>query len=288
MSKFTLGNLDLFYISYDELNSGVNWSRVLSMNPDAKRIHGVKGFDRVHKACAMASTTDRFITIDGDNWINDGIMGYELDDTDIEDVCFSFKSRNFINGLEYGNGGIKVWKKSILLESKTHEIAESTDFCWDIRYYQVNYSASTTVQNCTPHQAWRAGYREGIKMSQIDGRSCKDLRHNWKNIFKGNLNRLHIWCSIGRDVDNGVWAIAGSRLALLDQLRNDIPHTVINDYDWFKERWEGLMHSDPEILSIEYGKELIENGFYFPELDREQSAWFKNVYINPPREGLMR
>ena len=32
---------------------------------------GVKGFDSAHKACAKASKTDRFITIDGDNIVNE-------------------------------------------------------------------------------------------------------------------------------------------------------------------------------------------------------------------------
>lgn len=287
--KFRLGDLDIFYISYDELNREANWERILQLHPTAKHLHGVKGFDAVHRACAVASTTTRFVTIDGDNWLNDDAIDYELDDTGIEDVCFSFKSRNVINGLEYGNGGVKVWDKDTFLNSRTHERSDSTDFCWDIRYYQINHPVSTTVQNCTPLQAWRAGYREGIKMSQVDGKPCKDLAKEIKTIFRTNLSRLHVWCTIGRDVDNGIWAMVGARQAVFDQMRYPIPHTHINDYDWFNGRWQEIKTSDPENMAVELGANLNNRfGFYLPELDVKASVWFKEVYVNPPRSGLMR
>lgn len=289
MTKFKLGELDLFYISYDELNREVNWDRILRMQPNAKHVHGVKGFDAAHRCCAIASTTRRFVTVDGDNWVNDGTLDQELDDAGLEDVCFSFKSRNFINGLEYGNGGIKVWDRRTLLDSRTHEKADTTDFCWDIRYYQVNHAASTTVQNCTPYQAWRAGYREGMKMSQIDGKPSLDLRSEIKNIFRSNLSRLHVWCTVGRDVDNGIWSILGARQAVAEQMRQFISHSHINDYDWFASRWDDLTGKDPEILASHIATELHEDyQFYLPELDQQQSEWFKLVYMNPPRSGLMR
>lgn len=289
MTKFRLNELDVFYISYDELNREVNWDRVLRMHSDAKHVHGVKGFDSAHRCCAVASTTSRFVTIDGDNWLNDDALLQELDDTGIEDVCFSFKSRNLINGLEYGNGGIKVWQKETLLASRTHEKADSTDFCWDIRYYQVNHAGSTTVQNCTPYQAWRAGYREGIKMSQVDGKACKDLVNEIRNIFRSNLSRLHVWCTIGRDVENGIWAMLGSRQAIFDQMRHPIPHTHINDYDWFRSRWDEIKKVDPNSMAIDVATQLNDRfDFYIPEIDAKQSEWFKGIYMNPPRSGLMR
>lgn len=288
MSQFTMRDLDVFYISYDELNANANWDRILRLHPTAKRVHGVKGFERVYKACAMASTTRRFATIDGDNWVNDGAFEYELDDTGFEDACYSFKSYNFINGLEYGNGGIKIWDAETLLASNTHESSDGTDFCWDIRYYQVSFRASSTVQNCTPYQAWRAGYREGVKMTQLDGKPCHDLKTQWKTIYRGNLSRLHVWCSIGRDVDNGIWAIAGARNAVSDLMSDRVRHTDINDYDWFKSKWSVISEDDPERLSAAHRGELTSHGFYVPDLDSDQSSWFKMVYMNPPRIGLMK
>lgn len=288
MSRFTLGDLDVFYISFDELNCDANWERIKILNPAAKRVHGVIGFDKAHRVCALATETRRFVTIDGDNWVNDGTFEYQLDDTNIEDVCFSFKSRNVINNLEYGNGGIKVWDRDTFLSSKTHENSNTTDFYWDIRYWQIDYHASTTVNNCTPYQAWRAGYREGIKMSYIDASPPDDFIKQWKNIFRFNLSRLSVWCSVGRDIDNGIWAMLGARQAISDLISKNVEHTWINDYKWFIEKWNQISTVNPDEVARSLRDELDSLGFYIPEMDAQTSSWFRMVYVNPKREGLMK
>jgi len=279
---------DVVFLSYDEPNADLHYADLCNKVPWAKRVHGVVGFDAAHRVCAMASETKRFVTIDGDNWVNDGAFEYALDDTGIEDVCFSFKSRNIINGLEYGNGGIKVWDKETFLSSKTHEKADNTDFHWSIRYWQVDHYVSTSVNNCTSYQAWRAGYREGIKMSYIGDTPPVDFVRQWKHIFGYNLSRLNIWCTVGRDVENGIWAMLGARQALIDLIDGNVKHTCINDYAWFRERWQLVQTVNPDSAARILGKRLTEHGFYIPEIESDQSVWFKTVYINPKREGLMR
>lgn len=289
MTSFTPQDLDIFYISFDEPNCDANWKRVLELIPNAKRVHGVVGFDAVHRTCALASKTHRFVTIDGDNWLNDGLLTYTLDDTNKTDVCFSFKSKNAINGLEYGNGGVKVWDKATYLSSKTHEsTSNGTDFCWDIRYFQEDFLASSTVNNCSAFQAWRAGYREGTKMGYVDGKPLTDFRTQWTTIPKQNLSRLMTWATIGRDKANGIWAIVGARMALVDRITNTVPHTVINDYSWFVNMWETLKESNPEQEAIALGIQLTdEYNIYIPEFDDRDSMWFKMVYVNPKRSGFM-
>ena len=68
----------------------------------------------------------------------------------------------------YGNGGINVGPKQAVLDMKTHEAAESegsaVDFCWDMNYIQLNECFSTYTITQIP-SAYRAGFREGVKMS---------------------------------------------------------------------------------------------------------------------------
>ncbi len=58
---------------------------------------------------------------------------------------------------------------------RTHEnadpdnIAAQVDFCWDLKYVQMNSCFSDVYNNETPHQAWRAGFREGVKLSLNQG-----------------------------------------------------------------------------------------------------------------------
>ena len=281
-------DLDTFYISYDEPNREENWARIQTMLPNAKRMHGVKGFEAAHKACATASTTDRFMTIDGDNWVLDGAFDTQLDDTDMEDVVFSFKSKNAINGLEYGNGGLKCWRKDVLLASNTHESNNSTDFCWALRYYQVDTLGSISVNNTTAYQAWRAGYREGVKMSYLDGLPMKDPIIDIVKLYHGNRSKLNVWMSVGRDVDNGLWAMLGARQGFCDLYAGTIENTVINDYNWFESKWKTMYHFDIESLLQQYKQRLINNfNVYVPELDKLDSQWFKNTYIHPKRSGMM-
>lgn len=298
MTKYRLSELDMVFLSYDEGNLDQNWSRVKEFNPLAKRVHGVKGFDKAHKVCAEIAETDRFIIIDGDNWLHDSWINPLADDVYINDdgfeqSCFSFSSLNSINGLVYGNGGVKVWNKHTLLNTNTHETGGSTDFCWDIPYYQVNKVLSVSVQNATPQQAWRSGFREAVKMTQDEGRPRENIAYTWHSIYDKNLSRLNIWCSVGRDVKNGIWAMLGARQAVYEMMSTEFDQLNINNYDWFISKWDSLCielngfgpdkhaHDIRELLLSKYN-------FYLPELDPKQSSWFKQTYINPPRNGPMK
>ncbi len=289
MTEFSLSDIDIFFISYDEPNAETNWQHLNTITNKAKRIHHVKGFDKVHKLCAKASTTARLVIVDGDSWINSNILEYKLDDTDYKTACFSFKSINFINNLEYGNGGVKVWDKNTLLNSNTHELSDTTDFCWDIPYYQIDFTSNTTVQNSSPYQAWRSGYREGVKMTYLNGKPITNWDTDRKKIWKGNLSKLSVWCTIGRDVENGIWAMLGARQGLCDALGRNIDNTLINDYDWFATQWQSIKDCDPESLACRCADTLSRvYDFYVPELDSDASKWFKGTYINPVRQGLMK
>ena len=288
MTEYWPRDLDVFYISYDEPNKEDNWARVQDKLPNAKRTDGVKGFEAAHKACADASSTDRFMTIDGDNWLLDEGFDTKLDDTNMEDVVFSFKSKNAINGLEYGNGGLKCWRKDVLLNSSTHESSDSTDFCWSLRYFQVDFIGSISVNNITPYQAWRAGYREGVKMSYLDGKPMRSVRSDLSKLYQGNRSKMNVWMSVGRDVANGAWAMLGARQGFYELYTNVIENTVINDYSWFDNQWKNIAHLNLETALYQYSRRLRDElGLFVPELDQLTSQWFKDNYMHPQRKGLM-
>ena len=55
---------DVVFLSYDEPNADQNYNQLLSFIPWAERVHGVKGSDAAHKACAKLATTERLM-LDG-------------------------------------------------------------------------------------------------------------------------------------------------------------------------------------------------------------------------------
>ena len=62
-----ISELDCVYLTYDEPQADDFWAQIRANVPWAKRVNGIKGSDAAHKAAALASDTERFILIDGDN-----------------------------------------------------------------------------------------------------------------------------------------------------------------------------------------------------------------------------
>jgi len=303
MAKIDVTELDIFYISYDEPNCEENWADLLNKVPWAKRVHGVKGFDAAHKECANQSETDRFITVDGDNIVMDEFFNQELefpekdhDGNDISESIFSWNAKNLLNGLVYGNGGLKCWPKEYTKSINTHEAAtdgEGMEFCWKLNYIQMNDIFSEVHQTASPFQAFRAGFREGVKLSLDQGtRVSPHVFHD--KIWYGNFNRLNVWCNIGTDVDNGWWAIYGARLGCKMTVLSDWDTNQISDYDWFKgffEETKNNIESDEHLIQLvnELGEEINEEvqGMMLFEPNDQMSKFFKATFVNPKRWGAM-
>jgi len=141
----------------------------------------------------------------------------------------------------YGNGGLKFWPKEYVLNMRTHEnadadnIAAQVDFCWDLQYIQQNSCYSDVHNNTTAQQAWRAGFREGVKMALDQGaKPTKEqlLKGHWKN-----LHRLWIWLMIGADVQNGDWAILGARAGLYMTMCTDWDFVQVRDFKYLNDLW---------------------------------------------------
>jgi hypothetical protein len=126
-----------------------------------------------------------------------------------------------------------------------------------------------------------------------------------KNIHDKNYHRLLIWSSVGADVDNGLWALYGTRLGCFMTNCTDWDFVNVRDFEWLNRFWEEetkpqfeggdqLCHVekyswDKEKLwkeTIRLGKELRTRlGLQIDDLSPEGSAFFKKVYWNPPRSG---
>jgi hypothetical protein len=296
--KFKVLDYDIIYLSYDEPNAEKNYSDLVSKVPWAKRVHGVKGSDAAHKACAELSETDRFITVDGDNVVDSSFLRQEIDfkdNADLENSVISWAAKNQINGLMYGNGGIKCWPKQHVLDMRTHEAADprniqaQVEFCWDTRYIQMEGCFSKIMNNGSPKQAWRAGFREGVKMALDQGEKPKTVKE-FLNLHWKNLHRLWIWMTVGADVENGMWAIYGAREGLYKTMCTDWDYINVRDFDWLNNYWnteiEMFNGKDLTERTEQFGKLLI-NELKVPisatPLDYEQSKFFKTVYQNPAR-----
>lgn len=280
-------DLDWIYLSYDEPEKEMFYQKIKNMFPWVKRVDGVKGSDAAHKAAAMLSDTERFILIDGDNLPEESFRDVVLNITESsKNAQFRWRARNYVNGLYYGNGGMSSWTRDYVMNMKTHENTDGSDktnieFCFDPLYWPMHNCYSTTYPNQSPKQAWRAGFREGVKMCSRDGRMPDRLnKHEFsKHLWRRNLQNLIIWQTLGRDVENGFWAILGARMGTHYLMLRDWDYVEVRDFDKLDELWELHKNDDEQIchqIAIDLNKHLdIE----IAEVDSSGSRFFKN-YIS--------
>jgi hypothetical protein len=177
---------------------------------------------------------------------------------------------------------------------KTHENAEpdnahaQVDFCWDVQYIQQNSCFSDVYNNATAQQAWRAGFREGVKMA-LDRGVKVTVEEFHKNHWK-NLHRLYIWLMVGADIEHGKWAIYGARQGLYKTMCTDWDYINVRDFEYLNSMWEevepkvsteGLQDSIEELGGILINK--LDIPIAETPLDSKQSKFFKEVYDNPNR-----
>ena len=292
MSTIKVVDQDIIFLSYDEPNAEKNYADLCSKVPWAKRLHGVEGSDAAHKACADLSETEYFVTVDADNIVDPEFLNQEVDYEALglsAEHVFSWCGKLHVNGLMYGNGGLKMWTRKFVHNMKTHEHSEEGDdrgkveFCFDDKYYQFNENFSLSYTNATPWQAWRAGFREGVKMSLDQGSKVDDLRKVWWQ----NYQRLLVWSQVGADVRHGIWSILGARQGCY--LTNCTPwdYANVRDFEWLNNFWETEVKDvDPLETSIHLGTEILKGtgaDISTTPLDEQQSKFFKSVYQNTPR-----
>ena len=295
MKSVDIADLDCIYLSYDEPQKEEFWVRIRNMVPWAKRVDGVKGSDAAHKAAAQASETERFILIDGDNIPDERFFNLTLEfaDDTWQQAVFRWRARNHINGLMYGNGGISSWTRDFVFNMRTHENTDGRDetqveFCFDPLYWSMHDCYSTTYPNSSSKHAWRAGFREGVKMCLDRGKRPGLVDFEVK-VHNRNYDHLCIWQTVGADVDNGFWSIYGARLGTwMTMLNKEWDYRQVQDFDALAELWKEFENDTPDHCTS-IGNQLRQKlSLPIVDMDPEESKFFKHHYKSVFRnKGVM-
>ena len=295
MTQIHIADLDCIYLSYDEPQREEFWARIRNIVPWVKRVDGVKGSDAAHKAAAECSATERFVLIDGDNLPDPDFFNQCLDmpDAQWEQAVFRWRARNHINGLIYGNGGISCWTRAFVRDMRTHENSDGrtetqVEFCFDPLYWAMHDCYSVTYPNGDAFHAWRAGFREGVKLCLNRGAKIA-LTEFQGRVHKRNLDHLTIWHNIGSDVEHGRWAMAGARQGTYMTMLTNWDYREVQDFEALAALWQTVETSDPRVLAGQVGIELhAQLGLTVSQFESEQSAFFKHHYRNNWRNrGVM-
>lgn len=295
MNTVDIADLDVVYLSYDEPQREEFWVKIKNMVPWAVRVDGVKGSDAAHKAAADASTTERFILIDGDNLPNIEFFNLTMSfpEPDWHRATLRWRARNCINGLMYGNGGISSWTREFVWNMRTHEHTDGRDetvveFCFDPLYWPMYDCYSTTYPNGSPKHAWRAGFREGVKMCLDKGRK-PSLSEFQQRVHRRNLDHLTIWHNVGLDVDQGAWAIAGARQGTYMTMLSDWDYRDVQSFDALDKLWKTTFANDPAEVIQRYQEQLkTQLDLPMNVLMPAESKFFKHHYrSNWHNRGVM-
>jgi len=290
--RHRVSDLDFVYISFQEPNKEENWADLKNKVPWAKRVDGVVGFDSAHKAAAEKAETEFFISVDGDNIIDEKFLLETLDFSKTDpNAVHRWRAKNNINGLVYGNGGLVGWPKKTCLNMNTHENSKTKenqiDFCWGVPHENLHNCYSETIVNATPQQAFVAGFREGVKMSTEKGDPIPADQFRSK-IWPPNLKILTTWMTVGADVHNGKYAMLGARMGCFSTVLDINNINDIRDLnkmaDYFSDKIleENITH-DLEL----YGNSIRQRlDIPLADFSEEDSAFYKFVMPQHTNTGV--
>ena len=223
---------DVVFISYNEPNADENYNRLLVKCPRAKRVHGVKGIHQAHIKAAEMCNTDMIWIVDGDAIIEDN-FNFDLTMSSYDIDCVHvWRSRNPINDLEYGNGGVKLLPRLLTLSMDVTTPDMTTSI--SKKFKAMDDVSNINSFNTDEFATWRSAFRECCKLSsRVIERQYEDETQQ----------RLDAWCSLGIDKQYGKYAIAGAiagRKYGEENKNNPDALRKINDFEWLKEQFSGI------------------------------------------------
>lgn len=224
---------DIFFLSFDETLREKNWLILKSRFPEARRLHGLKGLKLAHQACASLSRTPFFFVVNADNEIHKDFY-FQLPESNLEPKVYCWRALNPVNDLIYGFGGIKLFPKMAFQRGWGFSPSADMSTSLKVPYKIIDQLASITRFNSSPLEAFRAAFRECIKLSSLCIQNQKDLE---------SLRRLRIWRQRGTHKPFGLYVLLGALHGEnygLKHKGNKRNLEKINDFDWISRYFSNI------------------------------------------------
>lgn len=233
--------LDIFFLSYDEPQANKRWKEFSDRFSHARRICNIKGIHTAHIKCAEQSNTESFYVVDADTEVLEFDFSFIPDEWSMH-YTHIWHSRNVMNGLEYGYGGIKLFNRSKVLRMPKHEMP--VDFSQSVAEVKIMKEvASITRFNTSPFHTWRSAVRECAKLvSNTDNESWERLKI-WMNECDKNERYMEQYFNGGH---------VGMEIGLpFKHIPNkEMLAAHINNFDWLKEQYESLDNESENQIEI--------------------------------------
>jgi len=219
---------DVFFLSYNETYADNNWQKLKSKIPSANRINGIKGIANAHRQAALGTATSFLWVVDADAVIEDTFKFTHEVSADHFDTVHIWKSRNPVNGLEYGYGGIKLLPKHLLIE-KSVGVDVTTSLSHNVRVMEE--ISNVTNFAVSPFESWKGAFRECAKLASqsIDRQNTSETQDR---LAKWLESTTHVFAK---------YILDGAQQGELfgRKCRTDLSAlSSINDYDWLSNQFD--------------------------------------------------
>jgi hypothetical protein len=221
---------DIVFISYNEDFADKNYDNLcVSLKKKVKRVHGIKGIHQAHIEAAKISDTEMFYVVDADAVISDDFsFDYTIPyyDFNAKNSVYVWKSKNPVNRLIYGYGGVKLLPKDLTINMDISKPDMTTSISKQFR--PMDLISNVTAFNTDPFNSWKSAFRECCKLAS----RVIDRQDDAETEF-----RLNVWCEETTDL----YALEGARAGRkygTDNKTNLEALKMINDFQWLKERFD--------------------------------------------------
>jgi hypothetical protein len=223
---------DIAFISFNETEANTRYfelATTITTTNRLFRVHGVKGIHQAHIEAAKQAKTNMFYVVDADAKILPTFKFNLILTPEEEDIVHVWKSRNPMNELEYGYGGVKLLPTTLTINMDT----SNTDMTTSIskRFKAMPESSNITAFNTDPLSTWRSAFRECAKLASgiIPGQVGQETEERL-NIWRYNSNHRQFAEYARGGASAGEW---------YGRTYKDNPELLskINDYDWLEGQY---------------------------------------------------
>jgi len=221
---------DIAFISYYESFAEENYRRLNYPSCNIYRVDGVKGIHQAHIQAAKMCKTDMFYVVDADAIIeSDFDFNYQIPyyDFNAKSTVHVWKSRNPVNGLEYGNGGVKLLPRQMTVDMDLSKPDMTTSISkW---FRPMSDISNINGFNTDAFNTWKSSFRECCKLASrvIDSQQEEETKE-----------RLRVWCEESTDNYAIDGAISGREYGIKHKIDLEALKKI-NDFEWLKEQFDG-------------------------------------------------
>ena len=228
----TMRPYDIFFLSYYEKNADEQFEELKKKAPIQSAICHIKnkkGIFEAHKECAKKASTNMFWVVDADaDIVDDFDFGFMPDQYNINSVHV-WNSKNPINGLEYGYGGLKLFPTDKIKSATNWGLDFATELS---EQFIIKPEISCITRfNIGPFETWRSAFRECTKLLLTNTNESKQRFFIWAHGTESKGN----YCQKAKQ-----GALAAE--IFVSRHKNNIKELErINDYEWLRDYYADNM-----------------------------------------------